>query len=161
MTEDTRRKDQFDPASGTKRGSSETKFGDVRTETSGGEGRTNTEQPRQARRSAAERGDRPTTLAAVPAKGGDGSAPLLPGSEASNLRSRWESIQIGFVDEPRTSVQQADQLVGDAIKKLTDGFAEQRHKLEQQWDRGEMVSTEDLRLSLHRYRSFFERLVCI
>jgi hypothetical protein len=31
--------------------------------------------------------------------------------------------------------------------------------LEKQWDRGDNVSTEDLRVALQRYRSFFDRLL--
>ena len=124
--------------------------------------RVSTEEPDDVVIEGSAPGRRETnTLAAVPVTNTAGGTPLLSSDETGNLRSRWESIQIGFVDEPRTSVQKADQLVGDAIKRLTDGFADQRRKLEQQWDRGEDVSTEELRLSLHRYRSFFERLVCI
>jgi hypothetical protein len=40
-------------------------------------------------------------------------------------------------------------------------FAAERTKLEAQWNKGEDVSTEDLRLALRRYRSFFSRLLSI
>jgi hypothetical protein len=33
--------------------------------------------------------------------------------------------------------------------------------LEEQWDRGEEASTEDLRIALKRYREFFERLLAV
>ena len=45
------------------------------------------------------------------------STPLLSETELSDLRSRWSDIQAGFVDEPRRSVEQADQLVASAIQK--------------------------------------------
>jgi hypothetical protein len=45
------------------------------------------------------------------------------------------------------------------MKRLGEVFAEERHKLEQQWDRGDQVTTEDLRVALRRYRSFFSRLL--
>jgi hypothetical protein len=86
---------------------------------------------------------------------------LFADNEAQDLRSRWNYIQTGFVDEPRRSVQEADALVSDAIKRLTETFTEERAKLEHEWDRGENVSTEDLRISLRRYRSFFDRLLAI
>jgi len=63
------------------------------------------------------------------------------------------------VDEPRRSVEQADALVAEVIKRLANSFAEERSKLEGQWGRGGDVSTEDLRVALRRYRSFFDRLL--
>lgn len=87
--------------------------------------------------------------------------PLFSAEEAANLRSRWDVIQVGFVDEPRRSVQQADSLVAAAMKRLAEQFAAERSTLEGQWDRGGDVSTEDLRIALRRYRSFFGRLLSV
>lgn len=89
------------------------------------------------------------------------AAPLFPGNELDGLRARWKEVQIAFVDEPRKAVEQADGLVASAMKRLAEVFAEERSKLEQQWDRGDNVSTEDLRVALQRYRTFFERLLSI
>jgi hypothetical protein len=86
---------------------------------------------------------------------------LFIANEANELRARWDGIQVGFVDEPRNAVQEADTLVSATIKRLAEMFAAERQKLEQQWDRSENVSTEDLRLALQRYRSFFARLLAI
>ena len=86
---------------------------------------------------------------------------LFVSSEAQDFRSKWEKIQVGFVDEPRKAVQDADGLVAAAIKRLSEIFAEERSKLEHEWDRGDSVSTEDLRVALRRYRSFFDRLLSI
>jgi len=86
---------------------------------------------------------------------------LFVSSEAQDFRSKWEKIQVGFVDEPRKAVQDADALVAAAIKRLAEVFAEERSKLEHEWDRGDSVSTEDLRVALRRYRSFFDRLLSI
>jgi hypothetical protein len=58
-------------------------------------------------------------------------------------------------------VQEADALVSATIKRLAEIFADERQKLEQQWDRSENVPTEDLRVALQRYRSFFARLLAI
>jgi hypothetical protein len=86
---------------------------------------------------------------------------LFIANEANELRARWDGIQVGFVDEPRKAVQEADALVSATIKRLAEIFADERQKLEQQWDRSENVSTEDLRVALQRYRSFFARLLAI
>jgi hypothetical protein len=87
------------------------------------------------------------------------SGPLFSLEEAANLRERWDAIQVGFVDEPRQSVQQADSLVASTMKRLAEQFSAERSKLEHAWDGGNDVSTEDLRVALRRYRSFFSRLL--
>ena len=89
----------------------------------------------------------------------DGSTTLFPENEANDFHKRWTDIQTGFVDEPRRAVEQADALVAEVIKRLANSFAEERSKLEGQWGRGDNVSTEDLRIALRRYRSFFDRLL--
>ena len=89
------------------------------------------------------------------------ATPLFSPDEAKEFRGRWDTIQGGFVDEPRRAVQQADSLVAGAMKRLAEVFAEERAQLEGQWDREETVSTEDLRLALRRYRSFFGRLLSV
>jgi hypothetical protein len=83
----------------------------------------------------------------------------LLGQESNDLRARWESIQTSFVDEPQESVEKADALVKDVIKRLTRTFEETRDSLETQLAETDDVSTEDLRIGLQRYRSFFERLL--
>jgi hypothetical protein len=88
-------------------------------------------------------------------------AALFAANEATELRARWDSIQVGFVDEPRKAVQEADALVSATIKRLSEVFANERENLEHQWGRNDNVSTEDLRVALRRYRSFFSRLLSI
>lgn len=97
-------------------------------------------------------GGRPATNTAA-------ETPLLSNSELSDLRLQWSNIQAEFVDEPRRSVQQADQLVATAMQRLAEGFANERATLEKQWDSGDQVSTEELRVALQRYRAFFGRLL--
>jgi hypothetical protein len=99
-----------------------------------------------------------TTGEREPSDGGQ-STPLFPTGELSNLRSRWGEIQTAFVDEPRKAVEQADALVASAMKRLAEIFSEERSKLEHQWDQGDNVSTEDLRVAFQRYRAFFHRLL--
>jgi hypothetical protein len=91
----------------------------------------------------------------------DSNTPLFAANDAQDFRSRWERIQTGFVDEPRKAVEQADELVANAIKRLAEVFAGERQKLEGEWDRNDNVSTEDLRVALRKYRSFFDRLLSV
>jgi hypothetical protein len=86
-------------------------------------------------------------------------APLFSPEEAKQLRTRWESVQASFVDEPRSAVEQADGLVRTVMERLTDGFADQRERLEREWGERDQVSTEDLRMALRHYRTFFDRLL--
>ncbi len=86
-------------------------------------------------------------------------AALLATEDAAGYRTRWGAIQTGFVDEPRKAVEQADALVVELMKQLAELFTAQRSHLESQWERAEQASTEDLRLAMRRYRSFFERLL--
>jgi hypothetical protein len=88
-----------------------------------------------------------------------GPMPLFSESEMKDFRSQWSNIQTGFVDEPRRTVEGADKLVGAVMRRLAEGFANERSGLEKQWDSGDNVSTEELRLALQRYRSFFDRLL--
>jgi hypothetical protein len=86
---------------------------------------------------------------------------LLNEEETQGFRRRWQEIQGGFVDEPKTSVQKADELVATTIKRLAEIFAAERSKLESGWSKGGDVSTEDLRQALRRYRSFFDRMLTV
>jgi len=104
--------------------------------------------------------DNQVARAEVTPSGDEGGAgPLLADEDAGGFRSRWNEIQVRFVDEPRGSVQKADGLVGEMTQRLARMFSEERTRLESQWERGDDVSTEDLRIALQRYRSFFERLL--
>ena len=107
--------------------------------------------------------DASTTGATDAQAAGMGSAgdagPLLSAEASSSFQRRWEEVQTRFVDEPRGAVEDADGLVANLMKQLAEGFAQERERLEAQWDRGEDISTEDLRIALQRYRSFFQRLL--
>jgi len=87
--------------------------------------------------------------------------PLFPTGEAEGFRGRWTDVQTGFVDEPRHAVEQADGLVAEMMQRLAQVFADERASLEEQWSRGNDISTEDLRQALRRYRSFFDRLLSV
>ena len=84
---------------------------------------------------------------------------MLPQDRTDGYRDRWEQIQTRFVDDPRNSVQEADTLVMEVVQDLQTTFGSERQTLESQWQRGDDVQTEDLRVAFQRYRSFFDRLL--
>jgi len=85
--------------------------------------------------------------------------PYLSDQTSLETDERWRHIQSEFVDDPRKSVAEAHKLVGDVVQQIVDAFAAERSSLEQQWSKGDSVSTEDLRVCLQRYRAFFTRLL--
>lgn len=93
-----------------------------------------------------------------PSHAGNGER-LIRSSESDDLRRRWESIQASFIDAPRDSVLEADHLVGELTDRIAKRFRSERSHLEERWGRGDDVSTEDLRITLQRYRGFFDRLL--
>ncbi len=107
----------------------------------------------------AENAATPASSAGPQTPGLGNGAPLLPAELSATLQRRWEEVQTRFVDQPRGAVEDADGLVAELMQKLAEGFAQERDRLEAQWDRGEDISTEDLRVALQRYRSFFQRLL--
>ena len=86
-------------------------------------------------------------------------ASLLPAEQSERFTDRWEEIQTSFVDHPQESVKEADVLVTDLMQRVTSSLTQERERLERQWSEGEEVSTEDLRVALTKYRSFFDRLL--
>lgn len=92
---------------------------------------------------------------------GSNLEPLFDENADRKFRDRWREIQTGFVDEPRNAVERADELVAELMQQLAQSFSKQRNDLEHQWDASDKVSTEELRVALTRYRSFFERLLSI
>lgn len=87
--------------------------------------------------------------------------PLFDDKVDHEFRGKWQQIQTGFVDEPRSAVERADELVAELMQRLAQSFSQQRNNLEHQWDASDKVSTEELRVALTKYRSFFERLLSI
>ncbi|MFD9105562.1 hypothetical protein ACFVZN_31400 [Streptomyces virginiae] len=89
----------------------------------------------------------------------DTEEPLLGTSETEEYRRKWSEIQGRFVDDPQDAVRSADTLVAEVMQALAGSFSTRKQGLEGQWGRGEQVATEDLRVSLQHYRSFFNRLL--
>ncbi|MFD4626933.1 hypothetical protein [Streptomyces sp. NPDC058475] len=93
------------------------------------------------------------------ADAGDETPQLLSTEDEEGFRARWQEVQNQFVDDPRDAVHTADALVADVMQRLAATFADHKQELEGQWNRGEQANTEDLRLALRHYRSFFNRLL--
>jgi hypothetical protein len=108
-----------------------------------------------AKRNASPRGPDGQSVEGIPSS----HPALFPQNESEDFRSRWHDIQSRFVDEPRHSVEEADQLVAAVTSRIAEVFANERATLEGEWSKGQDVSTEDLRQALRRYRSFFDRLL--
>ena len=88
-------------------------------------------------------------------------APLFTQEIALDFRTRWDLVQRSFVDDPKEAVHAADELVAQVTENLAQTFAQQRSTLEAGLDQAETPSTENLRIALRQYRSFFERLLSI
>ena len=121
---------------------------------------TREDSPDVETREPADRIESDADAVAEPGGGSETTAPLLPADQSDRFEQQWQEIQTSFVDEPRRAVEQADTLVAELMQELASGFSETRSRLESQWDNdGGDVSTEDLRVALTRYRSFFNRLL--
>lgn len=73
---------------------------------------------------------------------------------ADRFRNRWRDLQAGFVDDPAQAVRAADELVDEIMREL----AERRRNIEERW-RGGPEDTEELRVVIREYRSFFNQLL--
>ena len=92
---------------------------------------------------------------------GDDESPvhLFQPEVAERFRVEWQQIQTRFVDDPKGAVQGADHLLAEVLQSLTGTFTERKHELEGQWHGESEALTEDLRLALRRYRTFFNQLL--
>ena len=104
---------------------------------------------------------RPRAAAPSGRAGDEQLAPLFSPDGASDFQKRWDAVQIAFVDDPKQAVQRADELVAQVMKSLAETFSNERAKLEGQLNAKDGASTENLRVALQRYRSFFQRLLAL
>jgi hypothetical protein len=120
------------------------------------------EQRAEEQRQDQRRGDRRADdRQAVQERSDEQLAPLFTSDVAGGFRSRWDEVQIGFVDDPRQAVRQADELVAQVMQSLAQSFSNERANLEGQLEKADSASTENLRVALRRYRSFFQRLLSL
>ncbi|AZM87895.1 hypothetical protein [Streptomyces sp. W1SF4] len=107
-------------------------------------------------RDARDSGDGPPTDRGSQAGVDD---PLLGAEDTAEYHKAWSEIQGRFVDDPQEAVRSADALVAEVMQTLARSFSAHKQGLEEQWGQGGQVATEDLRLALQHYRSFFNRLL--
>jgi hypothetical protein len=79
--------------------------------------------------------------------------------DVEGLRSRWQALQVGFVDDPKAAVGEAADLVGDVVERFTAALEGQRDQLRSAWSDDGAADTEHLRLALRRYRDLLDRLL--
>lgn len=107
--------------------------------------------------------DEPVTTAGTIADGNavqdDDRAALIANADSTRFRDRWHDVQAAFVDDPRRAVHDADVLVAELMQTLSATFADRKQALDGQWQQGDEAQTEDLRLALRGYRSFFDQLL--
>ena len=87
--------------------------------------------------------------------------PLFSTDAAADFRHGWDAVQIGFVDDPRKAVKDADDLVNRVLQNLGETFKGERARIEEQVAQSHPMSTEELRVALRRYRSFLHRLLSL
>jgi hypothetical protein len=129
------------------------------TSTEGRSGLSTKDFTAEGRQRGTDRMPDPSTEPADERTGDDWEVRLFSDSDRDQLRHRWETVQQQFVDEPKAAVQDADALVAETIQSVAQTFSSARSELEDRWSRGDDVSTEDLRVTLQQYRSFFNRLL--
>jgi hypothetical protein len=88
-------------------------------------------------------------------------APLFAPQVCDEFRHRWDQVQFSFVDDPKRAVREGDELVAHVMKSLAQTFSQERAKLEKELGQNDAGSTENLRIALQRYRSFFQRLLSL
>ena len=77
--------------------------------------------------------------------------------ELDGYRSRWESLQLGFVDDPKRAAEEADTVVGEVLGRITERRQTLSDELNRQSEQD--ADTESMRLAVRNYRALFRRLV--
>jgi hypothetical protein len=74
------------------------------------------------------------------------------------FRDRWQQIQLRFIDSPRQAAEEAQTLVTDVIQSLNEGLHRQRGEVDR-WQAAQLDDTEELRVTVRRYRDLLDRLL--
>ncbi|MGJ5751143.1 hypothetical protein FB563_4541 [Streptomyces puniciscabiei] len=102
----------------------------------------------------------------APAPSGTG-APLLPHDETARWEQRMRQLAVGFVDEPRGAVEQADHVLEEIAERFEEAVERRRRTLRRSWEASEDrgpgtdTDTEQLRLALRDYQELAGRLLHI
>jgi hypothetical protein len=92
------------------------------------------------------------------AKADDPVAALWGTDLVDEYRTRWQRLQLGFVDDPQAATHEAARLVDEAVQSLTGALNAQKRSLDE-WQDRDRDDTEVLRTALQRYRDFLDRLL--
>ena len=122
-----------------------------RTEAQRSEHQRTDAQRTDAQRTEHERGEQHRTSEQLPRSQRTEELP------SSKLEDEWKAVQYEFVDDPKSAVRKADDLVTRALEELNTRHRSLTKQLEGNGD----PQTEDLRLALHRYRELFKSLVAV
>lgn len=80
-----------------------------------------------------------------------------PADNAASADGPWNEIQAMFVDDPRASVEQAAGLVDDRVEALIQSVRERQRSAQSAWQADD-AGTEELRIALQHYRTFWHHL---
>ncbi|MGW3205334.1 hypothetical protein [Streptomyces sp. NPDC001135] len=100
----------------------------------------------------------------APAPSGAG-APLLAHEETDRWEQRMRQLTAGFVDEPRSAVEEADRALAEIVARFDEAVDRRRRTLRRSWEAsedrgpGSETDTEQLRLALRDYRELAGRLL--
>ena len=110
--------------------------------------------PNQAQEPAATRADEPAAAGGTAASPVPAADPAPPGVISPQ---RWSEILVGFVDDPRGSVQMAADAVDEAIDGFVNSVRARQRGLAAAWQ-GTEADTEQLRTALREYRNLGQRV---
>ncbi|MFE9119944.1 hypothetical protein [Streptomyces sp. NPDC007172] len=87
---------------------------------------------------------------------------VLPPHEREKLQLRLQHAVGGFVDEPRSAVEEAASAVDALTERIIETLGERRGTLRATWqDASGGSATEDMRMALREYRRLAERLLSL
>lgn len=88
----------------------------------------------------------------------DAEAHMFDRAAAEDLNQRFRDALAGFVDSPSDAVAGADEIAAQVTKLVTDSIRTRRNELEQVKSTAG-GDTEQLRLALHKYRTFLQSML--
>ncbi|WP_327009401.1 hypothetical protein OHA72_20460 [Dactylosporangium sp. NBC_01737] len=104
----------------------------------------------------------PTPMSSVPAPGStyfsSATSPLTSEAHVYEVRTRWQELQLRFMDDPQTAAGEAERLVDDALAGVTASLNARKDQLST-WRASGRDDTEQLRAAVHGYRDFLTHLV--
>ncbi|MGP4048035.1 hypothetical protein [Streptomyces sp. 2A115] len=99
-------------------------------------------------------------IGATGGAGGPGGR-LMSRDEGDKWTLRLQHAVAGFVDGPRESVEEADQVLQEVTERFSDAVTQRRRTLRTSWQTAgdDKADTEQLRLVLRDYRELAERML--